>query len=298
MAAGVFNQATSHALNHSGLLVARRPSEPPRYPSRPCSAAALRLAPPLTHASDRSPWTSTGHRSMREVVFYSPNKGASYGQAIRPRRVRQAFEAVQHFLSNCATSSPPERIRLVAYEATRWDEGAVAEACIARTVDRFGSPDQITGGGTQWPSGEPAGGGLRQWLGSPVTLEDMVDYLASGEPWPKQTLGPVDLIFSVDFQWLHPGSREIVAGQENGHFTADGSLSSNLLVTLGRRPFVQPDLWFPFPADSPELSRFLRAVEQYLPFELRPRHFRVATPTKNGKGYRFHKLVTSPLGPG
>lgn len=232
---------------------------------------------------------------MREVVLYSPDKGASFGQALRPRRVRQAFNAVQHFLSNCATASPLERIRLVAYQATQWDDDAVAEACIARTVARLGSPDQVEGGGTQWPSGEPVKGGSLQWVGSPATLEAMVEYLASGEPWPKQTLGPVELSFSVYFQWIHPGSGELVPGQEAGHATPDGSLRSNLLVTLSRRPSVQPDLWFPFPEGSLGLSEFLRAVEPYLPFNLLPRHFRVATPQRNGKGYRFRKLVIQPF---
>jgi hypothetical protein len=122
----------------------------------------------------------------------------------------------------------------------------------------------------------------------------MVGYLASQEPWPKQTLGPVELRFSVYFQWVHPESNEIVPGQEAGHATPDGSLRSNLLVTLGRRPFVQPDLWFPFPEGSPALSDFLRAVAPYVPFELLPRHFRVAIPRRDGKGYRFRKLVIPP----
>jgi len=232
---------------------------------------------------------------MREVVLYSPDKGASFGQALRPRRVREVFAAVQHFLADCTAASPLERIRLVAYRATQWDDDAVAEACIARTAERFGAPDQIEGGGTQWPSGEPVKGGSLQWSGSLSTLQDMVDYLASGEPWPKQTLGPVELRFSVYFQWVHPESGEIVPGQDVGHGTPDGGLQSNLLVTLGRRPFVQPDLWFPFPEGSPALPEFLRAVERFLPFELLPRHFRVATPQRNGKGYRFRKLVIPPF---
>lgn len=232
---------------------------------------------------------------MREVVLYSPDKGASFGQALRACRVRQAFDAVQNFLARCAAASPLERIRLVAYRATQWDDDAVAEACIARTAERFGPPDQIEGGGTYWPSGEPVKGGSLQWRGSFATLEDMVDCLASGEPWPKQTLGPVELRFSVCFQWVHPGSTEIVPGQDAGHATPDGGLHSNLVVTLGRRRFVQPDLWFPFPEGSPGLPEFLRVVEPYLPFELLPRHFRVATPLPNGKGYRFRKLVIPPF---
>jgi hypothetical protein len=232
---------------------------------------------------------------MREVVLYSPDKGASFGQALRPRRVRQAFHAVQHFLAHCAIASPLERIRLVAYKATQWDDDAVAEACIARTVERFGAPDQVRGGGTHWPSGEPVKGGSLRWSGSLATVEDMVDYLASGEPWPKQTLGPVELQFTVYFQWVHPGSSEIVPDQDTRHATPDDGFHSNLLVTLGRRPFVQPDLWFPFPEGSPRLPEFLQAVEPYLPFELLPRHFRVATPQRNGKGYRFRKLVIPPF---
>jgi hypothetical protein len=232
---------------------------------------------------------------MLEVVLYSPDKGSSFGQAIRSRRVRPAFDAVQHFLARCAIANPIDNIRLVAYRATQWDDDHVAEACIARTVAHFGPPDQNEGGGTHWPSGDPVKGGLLQWTGSLTSLESMVDYLASGEPWPKQTLGPVELKFSVYFQWLDPRSREILPGQRAGHATPDGSLRSNLLVTLGRRPFVQPDLWFPFPEGSPGISEFLRSVEPYLPFDLLPQHFRVATPKRDGKGFRFRKPVIPPL---
>lgn len=232
---------------------------------------------------------------MREVMLYSPDKGAGFGQALRARRVRQAFEAVQHFLTHCTIASPLERIRLIAYRATEWDEDSVAEACIERTIAHFGPPDREEGGGTRWPSGEPVKGGSLQWDGTAATVGSIVDFLIAGEPWPRQTLGPVDLSFSVSFQWRHPTSGEVLFSQESGHATHDGSLRSTLLVTLGRRPFIQPDLWFPYPEGAPGLREFLEAVQSYLPFELLPRHFRVATPQRDGQGYRFRKLVIPPF---
>ena len=221
--------------------------------------------------------------STSEAVLYAPNKGASYGQALRPRRVRPAWEALQRFLSVCAVASPVESVRLIAYRATEWDYDAVSNDCIARVEARYGVAHRQRGAGRLWPSGKPLKGGSLEWDGSASTIEDMVSFLAAGEPWPKQTVGPVELQFFVSFLWRDPHSADVLPDQIE---------RSNMLVTLSRRHFVQPSLWFPFAEGAPAFSEFLRHIQPLLPFTLLPRHFRVATPTATESRYRFRKFVT------
>ena len=228
---------------------------------------------------------------MTEVVHYAPDKGASYGQALAARGVRGAWEAVQSFLARCTLPDSPESITLSADQATEWDpDPPAAEACIARVVARFGAPHQRQGFRRHWPSGEPLPGDVLTWPGSAETLPEMVAFLVAGEPWPKQTLGPVEVHFLVRFQWRDPLSGELLPSRPIGREGA----RSELLVTLGRCQFVQPTLWFPFAPADPAFVALLRAVAPALPFALLPRHFRLAVPKRDGSGYRYRRL-TEPL---
>ena len=220
-----------------------------------------------------------------------PDKGAGYGQALRPRGVRKSWEALQRFLTQCAVASSPGNMKLTAYRATQWDDDAVANDCISGVIAHFGAPHHKQGGARRWPSGEPLKGGQLEWDCPAARVRNMITFLAAGEPWPKQTLGPVELTFSVRFVWRDPSSDRVLPGQTAGHGTPDSSLHSSLLLTFGRRCFVQPTLWFPFPEGAPGLSDFLRAITPYLPFTLLRRHFRVATPIHEGKHYQFRRLV-------
>lgn len=231
-----------------------------------------------------------------EVVLYAPDKGVGYGQAFRVRGIMRAWEALNDFLRSTTLCSDPLDACLVAYRATRWDDDSVADACIRRTIGHFGPPDRVdTIGGVHWPSGEPLKGGELAWDVTPEQLPSVVRFLADGEPWPRQTLGPLALHYAVSFLWRDPETGEELAGQRDRHASPGGHLISTILVTLSRRSMVQPELWFPYPEGSPRLTAMLAYLAPRLPFTLLPRHFRCATPRRDGMGYTRRKMVLPPV---
>jgi hypothetical protein len=213
------------------------------------------------------------------VLHYEPDKGAAYGQAFKVRGVRRAWESVQRFLGEVTIADPPSSISLAAYRATEWDDATKADAGIAAVRERFGAPtadDDMSI--RKWPSGEPLPGGRSVWELTAASVADALDFVASGEPWWKQTLGPVELRVTYSFRWrIHD---------------APAVPSSELGLCFGRRSSVQPLLWFPFAPHTLAHAAFERDVVPSLPFALLPRHLRVAEPRRGG-GYSFHRIGVS-----
>jgi hypothetical protein len=231
---------------------------------------------------------------MLECVVYRPNKGSGFGQAFRARRVREAAASLERFLISCTTYSGPVNLQLKAYRATEWDDDFVADSAIARVSETFGPVHAEESLGQKWPSGEKLKGGTLIWELKSEELPYLVDFVASSEPWPKQTLGPVEIHASYSFQWTDPDTGTVLPGQDSGNATADGRIRSSLLISLGRSQFAQPDFWFPFPEGAPKLSSFLHRVAGLIPFRLNSRHFRAAIPNRDGSGYSFRKIVLPP----
>ena len=226
-------------------------------------------------------------------MIYAPDKGVSYGQAPRARGVRRVWDDVQRFLAACTVAQPPEHVALTAFRATKWDDDATAEACLVRVRKRFGAPDEDErSGGEMWPTGEPVKGGHLRWRGTPERVPELVEFMAAGEPWPKQTLGPVELRVSYRFAWRDPATADRIVA-------ADGSAGvplSEITITLGRRSFIQPTLWFPYAWTDPRLASLLEALSPCLPFPLLARHLRSATAQPDGSGFRFAKIAQPPRG--
>ncbi len=229
------------------------------------------------------------------VVRYEPDKGASYGQALRPTRPRGAWQALQTFLQDCAEVDGPEQIRLTAHRPTQFDDSSVSERCVKAAVARFGDPDSTTGGGFMFPSGEPVPGGHLEWTGDQDRLPQFLEFLFSGDPWPKTVVGPIAVSMTYRFLWRNPDSLKPLQEQCEGHLTADGCLRNTLAVSLERRSFVQPLLWFPYGPSDSRLADLIHLVTSQLPFKLSPRHFRVASPLKEGGGYSFRKFDAASL---
>lgn len=229
------------------------------------------------------------------VVRYEPDKGASYGHTLRPARPRGAWQTVQAFLEGCAEVEGPERICLTAHRATQFDDPVICERCVNAAVTRFGDPDSTTGGGFMFPSGEPVPGGHLEWIGDQSRLSEFLEFLFAGDPWPKTTVGPIAVSATYRFLWRSPDSLKPLQEQCEHHLTADGCLRNVLAVSLERRSFVQPLLWFPFSPTDPRLADLIQLVTSSLPFKLSPRHFRVASPLKGGGGYSFRKFDAASL---
>jgi hypothetical protein len=225
-------------------------------------------------------------------LIYRPDKNAAFGHAPRKRRVRAFWTDVQRFLAACTLPEAATAIQLIAYRATKWDDESIAEACIARARQHFGVPEQDIGsGGAAWPSEEPTLGGHLSWSGTPDRLEEMLAFVAEGEPWPKQTLGPIDLRVRYYFRWRDPHTGDVLRSQPESWSIPKSSLS----LTLGRRCFVQPDLAIPYAPGDPMTQVILKAAVPFLPFSLQDRHFRVIDADGDPSPGRSVKLARSPL---
>jgi hypothetical protein len=217
------------------------------------------------------------------AVLYQPDKGAAFGHALRPSKAAGAWKGVQRFLDDLADGVRPSGVRLVAYRATTWDDPNVVAPIVDSVVSRFGEAMTVVGGGMNVTTGMPVAGGYLEWRGDETSWLDFVQFVVAGHPWPKTTLGPVSAEASFRFHWK-PG----VAPMHGD--PSDSPLHSELGITLARTSYVQPRLWFPHPAGSPELSELVRLVMKIAPFRLSARHFRTATPKKDGSGYRFRRF--------
>lgn len=229
-----------------------------------------------------------------EVVVYQPDKGVAFGQALKKRNVRPAFDSLQEFLTRCTIPVTSDNPQLRAYSPGEFDDAEVIDPVVAGVISEFGVPDREDIIGRMWPSGEPLQGTRLEWELQPSSTMRVVEFLIAGEPWPKATLGPVELHLNYRFQWRDFATGQPLAGQMSGHLTSDGQLISHAHASFGRRQFIQPDLWFPFPEGSPALTAYLQQLKEFLPFKLNERHFRVASPTIKRDAYNYRKLVLPP----
>jgi hypothetical protein len=146
-----------------------------------------------------------------------------------------------------------------------------------------------------WPRGEPVPGGYLEWQVGAERFDEFLDYLRANEPWPKAVLGPVALSFHYAFYWWDPDSLGPVPEQLTGHCTPNGSLPCDFGISLSRRSYVQPDLWFPYSPGDPRLRDLIQLAASELPFSLSPRHFRLAVPQKAKLQYNFRRFDASSL---
>ncbi len=130
-----------------------------------------------------------------------------------------------------------------------------------------------------------------EWSFRSNELNRLFDFMVENSPWPKQVLGPVELVFNYEFMWLNPETGKLFPGQTSGHNTEDGSLKSSILFMVRRNSFASLLTTFPYALSDPRISEFLSVVVPYLPFKLSPKHFRHAVPLKTRAGYNHRKLA-------
>ncbi len=234
--------------------------------------------------------------TLPALVCYEPTKDAGFGHAIRPAAPIKAWSAVEHFLDGCAEVQGPLDVKLVVHRATEWDDESVLQTIAELAVAQFGDPTVTLDGGTTFPEGEPVKGGYHEWRGSDTQWAAFLKFVTHIPPWPKAVIGPVCGHARYRFMWRDPDSLAAIAEQLEGHLTANGRLESELEIAIGRRSFVQPVLWFPFAAGSPQLADLIRTVVvPSVPFKLVARHFRAAVPKRDHSGYRFLRFDANSL---
>ena len=234
--------------------------------------------------------------SPPSVVVYAPGKGAAYGQAVSPSSPRKAWAALERFLDEAAiVLRGPERVTLSAHRPTQWDaDPATLERVVTQTTERFGAPQRRGPEQRAYPSGELLGLGALEWLGDDRFAE-FRDYLIAGAPWPKATIGPLEVRAHYQFYWRDPDGAGPLPEQLSGHATVDGTLPSEFTVTFAPRSVIAPEFWFPFSAADPRLADLLRLITPSLPFKWSARHFRLAVPKTGGSGYTDRRFDAETL---
>jgi len=71
-----------------------------------------------------------------------------------------------------------------------------------------------------FPSGEPVPGGHLEWTGDQDPLPQFLEFLFSGDPWPKTVVGPIAVSMTYRFLWRNPDSLKPLQEQCEGHLTA------------------------------------------------------------------------------
>ena len=224
----------------------------------------------------------------RSIVLYQPDKGAAFCHALRPSQPAAAWQAVQSFLDSCAEDIGTSGMRLVAYQATDWDNAELVAPIVESAIRRFGPADIAASGGMNISTGQPVAGGYLEWRGDGLAWPELVQFVVGGHPWPKTTLGPVSAQITFQFNWKTVLGPKPLLGSMN-------TIENQLHVSLERMSFAQPRFWFPYPVGSPALAQLVRRVVSTAPFRFTARHFRAATPNKDGTGLLFRRFDASSL---
>src|SRR5258706_3760136 len=122
-------------------------------------------------------------------ISYSIPKSRTTQAFLQKNDVGQVWERVSSFLSNCTTTTAgrPVSIELSAYEAYKDDRHPeIAKKFISDLKKIFGK-------GKTEPIAENYPNETSWQLGK-KDLSAALDYLFSGQPWPRFTFGPVELL--------------------------------------------------------------------------------------------------------
>ena len=224
-------------------------------------------------------------RAEKPFIFYSLPKSRTTQQLIGGRKIEKAWDNICSFLTNCTTTKPEEltRISLIAYTAFQGDPNPeIADQIIKETKQLFdnGQTDPVS---YAYPSGIPDRQTKTEWNIEVKDLQKAIDYLIKGQPWPKFTLGPVELIITFYFKLIDPTTKAEIPNQEE---------QSSLLIWLSRNCICSPDFYFPFEQADENFKRTIERLEPFLPFKLEEKYLRLGRPNKAKTLYTFNKLKT------
>lgn len=221
--------------------------------------------------------------SDRPFIFYSLPKSRTTQQLIGGRKIEKAWDNVCYFLANCTTTKPdqPTRISLSAYTAFQDDPNPeIADKIIQETQLLFdnGQTDPLS---YAYPSGIPDKQTKTDWEIETNDLQRAIDYLIKGQPWPKFTFGPIELLITFHFKLLDPTTETELPNQED---------KSSLMIWLSRNCVCSPDLYFPYEQTNNNFNKTFKKIEPFLPFKLEKKYLRLGQPNKKKTQYTFTKL--------
>lgn len=219
----------------------------------------------------------------RPFIFYSLPKSRTTQQLIGGRNIEKTWDNICSFLTNCTTTQPdlPTRISLTAYTAFQGDPNPeIADKIIQETKQLFdrGRTEPVS---YAYPSGVPDRQTKTEWKIEVNDLQKAIDYLIEGQPWPKFTFGPVELIVSFYFKLVDPTTKTEIPNQEE---------QSSLLIWLSRNCVCSPDIYIPFGQADENFKKIIEKLEPFLPFKLEEKYLRLGRINKSKTQYIFAKL--------
>lgn len=221
----------------------------------------------------------------RPFIFYSLPKSRTTQQLNGGRKIEKAWENICSFLDNCTTTKidKPTSISLTVYSAFQGDPNPeIAEKIIQETKCLFHIGETIPIA-YSYPNGIPDKQTKTEWQLDVNDLQKALDYLINGQPWPKFTFGPIELLVTFYFKLVDPKTKAELKNQEE---------KSSLMVWLSRNCVCSPDFYFSFEAADQEFYQYLQSIESYLPFKLEEKYLRLGRPNKSKTRFTFTKLKT------
>ncbi|MEX1131771.1 MAG: hypothetical protein WEC15_00975 [Flavobacteriales bacterium] len=219
----------------------------------------------------------------KPFIFYSLPKSRTTQQLHGGRKIELAWENVRRFLTNCTTADPqqPTRISLTAYaEAQGGADNNTSGQLIQELEGLFGkgltAPISFA-----YPSGLPSQDTKTKWELDAIDLQKAIDHLIHGQPWPRSSYGPIELVLTFYFNLLDPTTGAEIPGQEQ---------RSSLLVWLSRSCACSPELYFPFERADDKFRMTLEQIKPLLPFDLEEKYLRSGRSNKARTGHTFSKL--------
>jgi hypothetical protein len=198
----------------------------------------------------------------KPFIFYSLPKSRTTQQLIGGRKIEKAWDNVCSFLTNCTITNPeqPTRISLTAYTAFQGDPNPeIADKIIQETKQLFDS-GQTEPVSYAYPSGIPDRQTKTEWNIETRDLQKAIDYMVKGQPWPKFTFGPIELLVTFDFKLLDPTTKTELPNQEE---------KSSLMIWLSRNCVCSPDLYFPFEQADENFKRTIEKLSRFCHLNLK-----------------------------
>ena len=220
---------------------------------------------------------------QKPFILYSLPKSRTTQQLIGGRKIEKAWENVCLFLTNCTTAKPDQvtNITLTAHTAFQGDPNPeIADKIIRETKQLFDS------GVTKpiaysYPSGIPDAQTKTEWNIEIEDLQKAIDYMINGQPWPKFTFGPIELLVTYSFKLIDPITKKELPNQEK---------NSSLIIWLSRNCICSSDLYFPFEKVDENFNEAINKMKPFLPFKLEEKYLRIGRPNKSNTQYIYKKL--------
>ena len=209
------------------------------------------------------------------------------GQAVREKGIELAWKKIDFFLRQFTTVLPenPDDSRWDSIELhifSGFEDSKTDDKCwtaISLANEKFGAGQIINVQQPQLYYKPPKKETI--WRLKKETFKDAVDLLISGDPWPKQQLGPVELTCSYNFHLKDNKSKRV---------KNELPFQSGIMFWLTRTSFCSPTLNFPFESPDDSFWNYVKHIEPYLPFKFDMKYLRLLTKNKKGTGYKSRKL--------